>query len=553
MMILIILFKIRKRFALKNYLSTLIFFLLSCSVYSQPTLEWEARYNGQANNADVVNAMCKDAFSNIYVTGKSADASHYNDIVTIKYNSSGDSLWTRRYNGPNNFSDEALAICVDNSSNVYITGKSFSVSGLDDFVTIKYNSSGVLQWVRTYGGNLNDFANAIGYDALGNVYVTGGSTGANGFDYVTIKYSPAGDSVWVRKYNFALGNSSDIASSIAVDNSGNIYVTGTSWGGSSNYDYATIKYNSMGVQQWVSRYNGISNSSDRANMLVIDQTGNVYVTGGSTGPNGFDYVTLKYNPSGDSLWVKRYNGTANGDDRANAICIDNSGNVYVTGESRGIGTFADYVTIKYNSSGDSLWSRRYNGLGNENDFANSIGVDNSGNVYVTGESRGLSNRDYTTIKYNSMGVEQWVDRYNGPGNNNDIATSLLLDSLGNLYVSGASAGIGTNLDYTTLKYNQTVGIQPIYSEIPTETKLLQNYPNPFNPGTYIKFGIHKPSNVVLSVYNQLGESVAELVYQKLDAGEYEYYFEASNLSSGVYYYRVTADDQTSVKKMILIK
>lgn len=535
------------------YILFLILLILQGKTKSQPTLEWEAMYNGQANNADVVNAMCKDASSNIYVTGKSSDASNYNDIVTIKYNSSGDSLWVRKYNSPNNFSDEALALCVDNSANVYITGKSFSVSGLDDIITIKYNSSGVMQWARTYGGNLNDFANAIACDQSGNVYVTGGSTGANGFDYVTIKYSPAGDSLWVRKYNFISGNSSDDASSIAVDNSGNIYVTGTSWGGSSNYDYATIKYNSMGVQQWVSRYNGISNSSDRAKMLAIDQTGNIYVTGRSTGTNGFDYVTIKYNTSGDSLWVKSYNGTGNGDDRANSICIDNSGNIYVTGESWGIGTFTDYLTIKYNPSGDSLWSKRYNGLGNENDIATSIGADNSGNVYVTGESRGLINRDYTTIKYNSLGVEQWVERYNGPGNNNDIATSLLLDSLGNLYVSGASAGIGTNLDYTTLKYSQVIGIQTINTEIPTDISLFQNYPNPFNNSTLIKFNINSQSLVRLTVYNLLGKEVKNLVNQVLMPGFYIVNFNAFELSTSVYFYKLAVGNNVLTKKLTLIK
>lgn len=535
------------------YILFLILLILQGKTKSQPTLEWEAMYNGQANNADVVNAMCKDASSNIYVTGKSSDASNYNDIVTIKYNSSGDSLWVRKYNSPNNFSDEALALCVDNSANVYITGKSFSVSGLDDIITIKYISSGVMQWARTYGGNLNDFANAIACDQSGNVYVTGGSTGANGFDYVTIKYSPAGDSLWVRKYNFISGNSSDDASSIAVDNSGNIYVTGTSWGGSSNYDYATIKYNSMGVQQWVSRYNGISNSSDRAKMLAIDQTGNIYVTGRSTGTNGFDYVTIKYNTSGDSLWVKSYNGTGNGDDRANSICIDNSGNIYVTGESWGIGTFTDYLTIKYNPSGDSLWSKRYNGLGNENDIATSIGADNSGNVYVTGESRGLINRDYTTIKYNSLGVEQWVERYNGPGNNNDIATSLLLDSLGNLYVSGASAGIGTNLDYTTLKYSQVIGIQTINTEIPTDISLFQNYPNPFNNSTLIKFNINSQSLVRLTVYNLLGKEVKNLVNQVLMPGFYIVNFNAFELSTSVYFYKLAVGNNVLTKKLTLIK
>jgi hypothetical protein len=101
--------------------------------------------------------------------------------------------------------------------------------------------------------------------------------------------------------------------------------------------------------------------------------------------------------------------------------------------------------------------------------------------------------------------------------------------------------------------SQFTGLNTLSTNVPDEFSLSQNYPNPFNPGTNIKFGIPKSANIILSVYNQLGESVAVLVNQKLEAGEYEYYFDASNLSSGVYYYKLIAGDQTSVKKMILIK
>jgi len=185
--------------------------------------------------------------------------------------------------------------------------------------------------------------------------------------------------------------------------------------------------------------------------MAIDSSGNVYVTGASSG----DYATIKYNSNGDSIWVKRYNGPVNGGDYANSIAIDGSGNVYVTGFSdTGFGNY-DYATIKYNSSGVQQWVQRYDGPGNSFDDANSIAVDNSGNVYVTGSSGGNgTGNDYATIKYNSNGDSIWVHRYNGPANGNDYAYPMAVDSSGNVYVTGGSSGIGTNLDYATIKYSQ---------------------------------------------------------------------------------------------------
>jgi len=106
----------------------------------------------------------------------------------------------------------------------------------------------------------------------------------------------------------------------------------------------------------------------------------------------------------------------------------------------------DFATVKYDSSGTQKWVQRYNGpLGSGNDDAYSITVDSSGNVYVTGRSMGTgSNYDIATVKYNSSGVQQWVQRYNGPGNGTDWANSILVDDSGNVYVSGLSAGSGTS-------------------------------------------------------------------------------------------------------------
>src|SRR5260370_42433822 len=103
------------------------------------------------------------------------------------------------------------------------------------------------------------------------------------------------------------------------------------------------------------------------------------------------------------------------DDGAGAISVDSkTGNVYVTGESRGIGTFDDYATVAYDSNGTELWVARYNGPGNGYDIASAIAVDSTGSVYVTGRSEGIgTGNDYATIAYNSTGTDQGMPRYHG--------------------------------------------------------------------------------------------------------------------------------------------
>jgi len=174
---------------------------------------------------------------------------------------------------------------------------------------------------------------------------------------------------------------------------GNVYVTGFSTGPASGYDYATIKYNSAGTRQWVARYDGPAHANDYANAIAVDGSGNVYVTGGSGGsgvgcvPACDDYATIKYNSSGRQQWVARYNGSGNGSDDAQAIAIDSSGNVYVTGISwGGSGTFDDYATVKYDTSGTQQWAARYNGPGNSEDVGRAIAVDASGNVMSPGKA-----------------------------------------------------------------------------------------------------------------------------------------------------------------------
>ena len=125
-------------------------------------------------------------------------------------------------------------------------------------------------------------------------------------------------------------------------------MTGYSYGFGTNAEYAKIKYNSIGDSVWVRRLHGIGNSYGFVSELALDDSGNVYVTGSCT-DNGavYDYTTIKYNSLGDSFWIKRFNGTGNSYDDPSSVLLDNSGNVNVTGKSIGIGSYYDYATIKY--------------------------------------------------------------------------------------------------------------------------------------------------------------------------------------------------------------
>src|SRR5439155_9997109 len=190
-------------------------------------------------------------------------------------------------------------------------------------------------------------AHVIGVDSVGNRFVTGQAFNGSNYGFTTIKYSPTGEAFWTRSYN-GPGNDGN-ATAIAVDRSGNVFVTGPSWNGS-NYDFATIKYSTDGEPLWTRRYSGPANMDDVSLSIAVDSSGDVFVTGNSGAHPTHDYATIAYSSGGMPLWTNLYNGPGNGDDLAYAIAVDNSGSVFVTGRSTGSDGLNSYVTIKYSSS-----------------------------------------------------------------------------------------------------------------------------------------------------------------------------------------------------------
>lgn len=444
-------------------LLALILFLLSFTLQAQVTREWVSKYNGPANIDAGSNSIAVDSLGNVYVTGFSEGytgtiGSSVFDYSTVKYNSAGVEQWSAIYNGPAESDDEPSALAIDNKGNVYVTGFSIGIGTDLDYATVKYNSAGVKQWVARYNGaaGRQDFANAIAVDKEGNICVTGGSWGgSSGYDFVTIKYNPDGVQIWLQIFD---GSGHSTPQAMTLDAAGNVYVTGQSV-----TDFATVKYSAEGAEQWVKKYNGAGNSIDNANALAVDYSGNLYVTGGTTRIDGGGAcTTIKYDATGAEVWVKNYNGPGNTSAGASAITIDHSGNVIVTG-STGSGLNTDYATIKYSSAGIQQWASAFNGSGNSKDFATSVKTDSLGNVYVSGSSTNAGILpEFATIKYNSDGVEKWIERYEGPPIFGvPIISSMAIDKLLNIYITGVTSG-GSGIlgsDFATIKYSQQLQLK----------------------------------------------------------------------------------------------
>lgn len=298
--------------------------------------------------------------------------------------------WVSRYDGLGGASDKALALAVDGSGNVYVAGYSTGSGMAWDYLTIKYLPGGDTAWVRRYDGpaNSDDVAKAIAVDGSGNVYVTGWSNGdETGSDCATVKYDPSGNELWARRHNGS-ADGEDFAWAIAADDAGNCYVAGQSFDQGTERNYITIKYAPDGGAAWLRRYDGPTSEYDFATALAVDELGYVYVTGQSlTTGSGWDYVTIKYYPNGDTVWARRWSGPGSYWDAATALAVDAEGNVYVTGESYTDSTDKDYLTVKYHPNGDTAWTRRYNGPVNGPDRPYDLAVDAGGRVCVTGALR----------------------------------------------------------------------------------------------------------------------------------------------------------------------
>lgn len=344
-------------------------------------------------------------------------------------------------------SGSGQAVTLDSAGDVFV--------GTTSKVQKYWQADGSVLWEIASPAQIR----AVVVDANDDVIVAGASTNAtdvNAYDFYTAKYSGAtGALVWAKTYN-GPAKSTDKATSVAVDASGNVYATGYTTNAAGNLDYYTVSYAAAdGTFRWEKIFDGPGHSSDpfydRGDFpcgIVVDHGGNVTVSGTSTRPRpntgGIEtddgLYTVQYNgATGAILWEKRVDEYHAQLDNfgASAIVLDSADNVIVVG-TRSYTVYA----IKYSAGGGVVWEKADLGMkDNQDGFGFAVAVDGNDDVLVTGaisEPSNVSNFDGYTVKYDGgSGALVWRNHFDGKrGGPFDESLAVGLDAAGNVIVAG---------------------------------------------------------------------------------------------------------------------
>ncbi len=362
------------------------------------------------------------------------------------------------------------AMTTDAAGNIYVAGFVHTLHTDVDFLTLKIDPNGKILWKRRYDGPSHDVdrARAIAVDDNGYVYVVGDSDNGKGnklthlcgLDYAIVKYDPDGkpSSTWpddgsgvgVRRYN-GPDDGEERPVAIAVDRQGNVVVTGYSYAKSkfgkkptAVMEWATVSYGADGKKRWAQHEKADGDTPTEACALALDLQGNVYVTG-SIGIGNGDVMTIKYSSTGERLWERRYGGPGNGHDYGRAIALDAAGNVYVGGTSYSgdpldSNNMDDFLILKFDSLGNPLWHRTWDAGRRYYERFGGMAVDPEGNVYLSGQTDGAraggGSWDLAWCKCSPEGKIEWGQSYNGPGNGGDRIEKVCVDSRGNSLFTG---------------------------------------------------------------------------------------------------------------------
>jgi hypothetical protein len=372
-------------------------------------------------------ALALDSSNDVLVTGSA---------LTVKYDRSGNALWTAPYGG--------TTLAVDSDANVYVGGFS------QDFGVVKLSPQGSNLWLQTYVETYGPtVSQSVLVDTGNNVYVSGldtfmnvqGGTGPGYGQFVqvtTIKYDPNGVELW--RLSKQIGKVSYVqVTGAALDGVNNLYVAVSSV--PSGPVYRVIKYSTTGSISWTASNPDESCESDMPHSLEVDRSGEVFVTGQSCyfAPNNayatFVYGTYKAATNGSWLWGATYPSAPAQPSVATSIAVDSANKCYVTGFSPGENASSNIVTIKYDSNGNQIWLQRYGGVNNGGAVGNAIAVDNNGNVYVAGyETTAAGGTEMVLIKYAPVAIQRRADgtvllqAQGSPGESFDVQASTNLQT-----------------------------------------------------------------------------------------------------------------------------
>ena len=461
-----------------------------------------------------------------------------------------DTLWTRTYGGSNGDGASSVQQTADGGYIVAGRTESFGAGGFD-FYLVKTNSQSDTLWTRTYGGSNDDGANSVQQTADGGYIVAGttGSFGTGDYDFYLVKTNSLGDTLWTRTYG---GSGADGVISVQQTADGGYIIAGyTDSFGVGGHDFYLVKTTSQGDTLWTRTYGG---SGDDWGPSAQQTTDGGYIVAGITasfGAGNNDFYLVKTTSQGDTLWTRTYGG--NYDDYAYSVQQTTDGGYIVAGETESFGVGGDrFYVVKANSQGDTLWTRTYGG--SNSNRAYSVQQTADGGYIVAGNttSFGAGEEDFYLVKANSQGDTLWTRTYGGISE--DQARSVQQTADGGYIMAGETRSFGAGgYDFYLVK----TGPDPVSADdqvvLQPSSYSLFSYPNPFNPSTTIVYDLPQSRHISLRVFDLRGREVVVLNEGFVEAGSHHVTFDGVGLASGIYFARLDAGPFSQTKKLMLLK
>ncbi len=397
-------------------------------------------------------ASALDNNQNLIVVSNTVNSSNNTDVLITKYNPQGDELWQQTFDGTAHGNDYAVQLKINSANEIFVASTLEESTGVD-FGLLKYASNGTLVWSSSWNGSANDvdIPADLNIDNSGNVYLVGGSGTANGTaDYAIVKFNANGAYQWHTNYDYA--NLHDVATSLDI-NSNTIVVTGASASSLANWDFATLQLNtSNGSIINTTRTVVAGVGLDKAVAVRTDANNNTYITGYVDLNGNHNIQTVKLNSNFGLEWVKNFQSTLKNEPKA--IGVDDLGNVYVTGTTKNFNGGKDYITIKYDQGGTEIWNRLFGSEGNDfSATAEDLAVFGNGDVVVTGTLDKNNVKVFATIKYSTDGDLKFVEKFDAGSQNNEAKSVIVKDN--SIYVSGISEVNGV-IQNSTVKYSSSI-------------------------------------------------------------------------------------------------
>ena len=513
---------------------------LSILVSLNSIAQWTSVLNLTSSNTKGV-FIAVDQQGNIYSAGNAfKNATEKDNYFLVKYSPTGDTLWTRNYNRSNE-NDQVAKIIVDKNNNVIVSGTSYSSTNAEDIVTLKYNSGGDLLDTNIFDGtnHLADKAVDIATDDDGNYYICGSSRLVAQTGYTLIKTNNNLERKWINTFTAYYG--ADPKSISFNQSSQQIAITGylTDW--ENDYFIGTIVYDSSGTVIWENYFQQIEGFNAVGFDVHMNNDETVYVCGYETNAssNKWEAIPMKYNSSGDTLWTKKVSPGESSNSLFKSLITDNSGNIFVTGVKGD-----SVITAKYSSGGELVWLKQHAGKNSfsTEDTREIIKIDQNDDILVAARSYVSSGGGTMLIKYSPTGNHLWTKYYNGSPSEMDEPLTFDIDETSNAYVVINSRNSNFYFDMATVQFTPATNPTSIH-KIP-EKNLISIYPNPSQGIFYINEPINNTANYTIF------SSDGRLVYSnKTDKNR----INIDHLPNGIYFLELKTENISKYSKLIIQK